>query len=92
MKPKLTKKTVAEIQSAIDSLNTGIGFILAQKTYIVRETSLASFPADTWTSGIGIKGIAITKEIGSELCGVFNARSKLQQMITPVLTEEIPCA
>jgi hypothetical protein len=92
MKPKLTKKTVSEIQSVIASLDTGIAFILAQKTHIVRETNLASFPADTWTSGVGVKGLAITKEIGSELCGVFNARSKLQQMITPVLIEEFPCA
>jgi hypothetical protein len=84
---KLSKKVTAKIQSAIDALDRGLAFIDNDKTRIVRITQCAALPRDNWTSQERETGIAIEKQIGSDLCYLRNARSALVQLITPVIRE-----
>ena len=85
---KLSNKATAQIQSIIDQLDKGIAKIDAPDTrvLIVRK-HVTAMPADLWTNGIGETGLAITKDIGSELCYLRNARHALKQLITPVIVE-----
>ena len=86
---KLSKKVTVKIQSAIDALDRGLAFIDQDKTQVVRLQQGATLPDSAWTSGTGEKGIAIDKQIGSELCYLRNARSALVQLITPVQIENL---
>ena len=84
---KLSKKLTTQIQNAIADLDQGLAFIDQDKTRIVRLTSVAALPHDNWTSQERETGIAINKQIGSDLCCLRNARQKLKQLITPVIIE-----
>lgn len=81
MKGHMTKKHIRQIERAITELDRGITFLLEDNTKIVRRTGMAAMPEDSWTSGDNQRGVAITKEIGSDLCGVFSARETLARLL-----------
>ena len=84
---KLSKKAENQIRDAIAALDKGIAFIDEDKTRIVRITGCAALPHDNWTSQERETGVAIDKQIGSNLCYLRNARRDLQAMITPIEIE-----
>lgn len=84
---KLSKKAENQIKDAIAALDKGIAFIMSDKTRVVRLTNVTCGPDSTWTNSEGLKGIAITREIGSDLCFIQNAREALKRMITPIEIE-----
>jgi hypothetical protein len=83
----LNKKTVARIEDVLDQLDRGIAFLDRTTTHVVTESAGAAFPESNWTSGTGRRGIAICKDIGSELCLLRNAQKRLRALITPVVVE-----
>ena len=84
--PKLTKKVSFKIMSIIDQLDRGIAFIKSKDTLIGRRTG--STCSTVWKDENGIAHCSIAKDIGSELCCLYNARTALQSLITPVLVED----
>jgi len=84
---RIPKSIVSEIKSAIASIDKALAFIDQDKTRIVRISSISAMPAESWTSKTGETGIAINKQIGSELCYLSNARERLRQLITPPIKE-----
>jgi len=84
---KLSKSVASQIADAIAHLDRALNFIASDQTRIVRITRCTVFPTDGWTSGTGEAGVAINKEIGSDLCHVANARQKLHRLVTPVTVE-----
>lgn len=84
---KLSKQATRQIQEAIRQLQTGIDFIMQDKTRVVRITGLANMPEHTWTCGTGEVAGSICKEIGSDLTGIYNAKQTLLRLITPVEIE-----
>ena len=86
-KPKLSAKATDHIQEAISQLDKGIAFIMQSETHIVCESPITNLPEYQWRNGTGKQGGAINKQIGSELCCLYNARQRLQWLITPVTVE-----
>lgn len=84
---KLSAKTIHAIREVIHSLDRGLAYIDSDKTRIVRITSIAALPRDNWTSQERETGVAVCKEIGSDLCHIRNAREALTRLITPVHVE-----
>ena len=85
---KLNKKTVQQIENIIAQLDRGIAKIDAPDTRIVIvRKHVTAMPDSLWTNGLGETGLAITKDIGSELCYLRNARHALKQLITPIIVE-----
>lgn len=81
---KLAKKNRRELISILDQLNDGIAFIQENDTAIMRETSLTS--NDIFTSKMSGKAyISIDKEIGSNLCFLLSAQSKLRRALMDVI-------
>lgn len=86
---KLSKQATRQIQEAICQLDDGISFIQSDYTRIVRLSSIAAMPEDSWSTKSGSQGIAIDKNIGSKLCQIYNARDTLKRLITPVVIENL---
>jgi hypothetical protein len=84
---KISKQVENKIRDAIAQLDTGIAFIDHEKTRVVRLTSCATMPADSWSNKEGIAGLSINKQIGSDLCYLRNARQALLSIVTPVKTD-----
>lgn len=81
----LSKQATERIQDAIASLDRGIAFIKSPDTIIGRRSGSRS--TITYNDERGLPHISIQKDIGSELCYLYNARQALQQLITPVEVE-----
>lgn len=79
----LSKKLTAQIQSAIDQLDRGIAYIKSDDTVIGRRTK--SDNSTVWRDERGIRHYSVCKDIGSDLCYLYNARQSLKQLITPVI-------
>lgn len=80
---RLTKKATQEIQAILHDIDRGLNFIDSERTRILRLTRTAALPRDNWTSQEKETGVAIDKQIGSELCFFRNARQSLQRLLTP---------
>lgn len=84
---KLSKQATRRIQDAIDQLDRGINFIKSPDTIIGRRSGSRS--TLTYNDERGLPHISIQKDIGSELCCLYNARHVLQLLLTPVIVEAI---
>lgn len=79
---KLSKQAKRQIQDAIAQLDDGIAYIQSDFTRIVRLTSVAAMPEDSWSTTSGSRGVAVDKHIGSKLCQIYNARDTLKRMVS----------
>ena len=84
---KLSKQAARHIQDAIAQLDDGIAYIQSDYTRIIRLSSVAAMPEDSWSTKSGSHGVAVNKDIGSKLCQIYNARDALKRMITPAVKE-----
>lgn len=78
---RLTKQQKTALTIALERLTAAQAYIMSPTTHIVRESRITTFPASAWTNGEGVAGIAITKEIGSDLVGVRQAASIIAKVL-----------
>lgn len=78
---KLTKAQKASISQALYHAERAQKFLMSPGVHIVKESQTTSFPASSWTNGEGKQGIAITKEYGSNLVGIWDAIRTLKSLL-----------
>lgn len=79
---KLTKKQQLELNNILNSLNKVQNFILKKDTIIGHITTLEHGDENTWINKkTNEKMFTFTKEIGNDLCYLYNAKNNLINFI-----------
>lgn len=85
---KLTQKQESRLRGILSELEEGIAFLKQPGVHVMCETK--SETTDLWANQQGQRAYSMNKEIGSKLCYLYNAKSHLEQFLTPVIVETEP--
>jgi hypothetical protein len=82
---KLSQKQESKLRGILAELETGIDFLKRADLHVMRETN--STTTDVWAGPDGKRAYSMNKDIGSNLCYLYNAKQHLEQFLTPVIVE-----
>ena len=84
---KLSKKDAAKLNAILGDLNKVKNYIQKESTIIAGKTNITSLPENTYINKkTGEQIIEFNKNVGTELCYLYNAIEKINYLLNPITT------